>query len=222
MAVLKWSRLEEEVDVTSLAGKEARSGGWNLVRNLGASLALLVLVLFLVISRSEQQGLNQTLEITLNSTIEKAVRLRDELQEVGERVNSADSEVANLRANLARLSTAKPWTEELDKVEDKVDKELGSATKERAEVGGNITLMIGSIAELDMKNKNLTRLNEKNRKDVDNLKREVQVQKNSSDSLAALVHSRLDIVERKSQDLSFSQSGLEKNLFSRIAALQFR
>ena len=222
MAVLKWSRLEEEVDVTSLAGKEARSGGWNLVRNLGASLALLVLALFLVISRSEQQGLNQTLEITLNSTIEKAVRLRDELQEVGERVNSADSEVANLRANLARLSTAKPWTEELDKVEDKVDKELGSATKERAEVGGNITLMIGSIAELDVKNENLTRLNEKNRKDVDNLKREVQVQKNSSDSLAALVHSRLDIVERKSQDLSFSQSGLEKNLFSRIAALQFR
>ena len=222
MAVLKWSRLEEEVDVTSLPDNQARSGGWNLVRNLGASLALLVLVLFLVISRSEQQGLNQTLEITLNSTIEKAVRLRDELQEVGERVNSANSEVANLRASLARLSTAKPWTEELDKLEDKVDKELGSATKERAEVGGNITLMIGSIAELDMKNKNLTRLNEKNRKDVDNLKREVQVQKNSSDSLAALVHSRLDIVERKSQDLSFSQSGLEKNLFSRIAALQFR
>ena len=222
MAVLKWSRLEEEVDVTSLAGKEARSRGWNLVRNLGASIALLVLVLFLVISRSEQQGLNQTLEFTLNSTIEKAVRLRDELQEVGERVNSANSEVANLRASLAGLSTAKPWTEELDKLEDKVDKELGSATKERAEVGGNITLMIGSIAELDMKNKNLTRLNEKNRKDVDDLKREAQVQKNSSDSLSALVHSRLDIVERKSQDLSFSQSGLEKNLFSRIAALQFR
>ena len=222
MAVLKWSWLEEEVDVTSLAGKEARSGGWNLVRNLGASIALLVLVLFLVISRSEQQGLNQSLEFTLNSTIEKAVRLRDELQEVGERVNSANSEVANLRASLAGLSTAKPWTEELDKLEDKVDKELGSATKERAEVGGNITLMIGSIAELDMKNKNLTRLNEKNRKDVDDLKREVQVQKNSSDSLATLVHSRLDIVERKSQDLSFSQSGLEKNLFSRIAALQFR
>ena len=222
MAVLKWSRLEEEVDVTSLAGKEARSRGWNLVRNLGASIALLVLVLFLVISRSEQQGLNQTLEFTLNSTIEKAVRLRDELQEVGERVNSANSEVANLRASLAGLSTAKPWTEELDKLEDKVDKELGSATKERAEVGGNITLMIGSIAELNMKNKNLTRLNEKNRKDVDDLKREAQVQKNSSDSLSALVHSRLDIVERKSQDLSFSQSGLEKNLFSRIAALQFR
>ena len=222
MAVLKWSRLEEEVDVTSLAGKEARSGGWNLVRNLGASIALLVLVLFLVISRSEQQGLNQTLEFTLNSTIEKAVRLRDELQEVGERVNSANSEVANLRASLAGLSTAKPWTEELDKLEDKVDKELGSATKERAEVGGNITLMIGSIAELNMKNKNLSRLNEKNRKDVDDLKREAQVQKNSSDSLATLVHSRLDIVERKSQDLSFSQSGLEKNLFSRIAALQFR
>ena len=222
MAVLKWSRLEEEVDVTSLAGKEAKSRGWNLVRNLGASLALLVLVLFLVISRSEQQGLNQTLEFTLNSTIEKAVRLRDELQEVGERVNSANSEVANLRASLAGLSTAKPWTEELDKLEDKVDKELGSATKERAEVGGNITLMIGSIAELNMKNKNLTRLNEKNRKDVDDLKREAQVQKNSSDSLSALVHSRLDIVERKSQDLSFSQSGLEKNLFSRIAALQFR
>ena len=222
MAVLKWSRLEEEVDVTSLAGNEAKSRGWNLVRNLGASLALLVLVLFLVISRSEQQGLNQSLEFTLNSTIEKAVRLRDELQEVGERVNSANSEVANLRASLAGLSTAKPWTEELDKLEDKVDKELGSATKERAEVGGNITLMIGSIAELDVKNKNLTRLNEKNRKDVDDLKREAQVQKNSSDSLATLVHSRLDIVERKSQDLSFSQSGLEKNLFSRIAALQFR
>ena len=222
MAVLKWSRLEEEVDVTSLTGNEGRSGGWNLVRNLGASLALLVLVLFLVISRSEQQGLNQTLEFTLNSTIEKAVRLRDELQEVGERVNSANSEVASLRASLAGLSTAKPWTEELDKLEDKVDKELGSATKERAEVGGNITLMIGSIAELNMKNKNLTRLNEKNRKDVDDLKREAQVQKNSSDSLATLVHSRLDIVERKSQDLSFSQSGLEKNLFSRIAALQFR
>ena len=105
MAVLKWSRLEEEVDVTSLAGKETKSRGWNLVRNLGASLALLVLVLFLVISRSEQQGLNQTLEFTLNSTIEKAVRLRDELQEVGERVNSANSEVANLQASLARLST---------------------------------------------------------------------------------------------------------------------
>ena len=210
------------MDVTSLAGKEARSRGWNLVRNLGASIALLVLVLFLVISRSEQQGLNQTLEFTLNSTIEKAVRLRDELQEVGERVNSANSEVANLRASLAGLSTAKPWTEGLDNLEDKVDKELGSATKERAEVGGNITLMIGSIAELNMKNKNLTRLNEKNRKDVDDLKREAQVQKNSSDSLSALVHSRLDIVERKSQDLSFSQSGLEKNLFSRIAALQFR
>ena len=222
MAVLKWSRLEEEVDVTSLAGNETKSRGWNLFRNLGASLALLVLVLFLAISRSEQQGLNQSLEFTLNSTIEKAVRLRDELQEVGERVNSANSEVANLRASLAGLSTAKPWTEELDKLEDKVDKELGSATKERAEVGGNITLMIGSIAELDMKNKNLTRLNEKNRKDVDDLKREAQVQKNSSDSLATLVHSRLDIVERKSQDLSFSQSGLEKNLFSRIAALQFR
>ena len=83
MAVLKWSRLEEEVDVTSLTSNKVRSGGWNLVRNLGASLALLVLVLFLVISRSEQQQLNQTLEITLNSTIEKAVRLRDELQEVG-------------------------------------------------------------------------------------------------------------------------------------------
>ena len=82
--------------------------------------------------------------------------------------------------------------------------------------------MIGSIAELDVKNKNLTRLDEKNRKDVDALKREAQVQKNSSDSLSALVHSRLDIVERKSQDLSFSQLGLEKNLFSRIAALQFR
>ena len=105
MAVLKWSRLEEEVDVTSLAGNETQSRGWNLVRNLGASIALLVLVLFLVISRSEQQGLNQTLEFTLNSTIEKAVRLRDELQEVGERVNSANSEVANLQASLARLST---------------------------------------------------------------------------------------------------------------------
>ena len=93
------------MDVTSLTGNEGRSGGWNLVRNLGASIALLVLVLFLVISRSEQQGLNQTLEFTLNSTIEKAVRLRDELQEVGERVNSANSEVANLQASLARLST---------------------------------------------------------------------------------------------------------------------
>ena len=224
MAVLKWSRLEEEVEVGNLPESETRLlGGWSLLlRKLGASLALLVLLLFLVITRTEQQRLNQYFEFTLNSTIEKASSLRAELQEVGGRVNSANGQVANLRAGLAGLSTAKPWRERMDGLEDRLDKELGSAARERAEAGGNISLVMGNIRKLEIDAKNLTGLMEKKTEEFDHLKKGMEVLSNSSQSVASLVHSRLDIVEKSSQDLSNKSLGFEQNVFSRIAALQYR
>ena len=54
MAVLKWSRLEEEVEVRNLPESATRLSGSfsSLVRKLGASLALLALFLFLVVTRT--------------------------------------------------------------------------------------------------------------------------------------------------------------------------
>jgi len=223
MAVLKWSRLEEEVEVGNLPESASRffGGSTSFVRKLAASLAFLVLLLVLVVTRTEQQRLNQYFEFTLNSTIEKASSLRAELQEVGARVNSANGQVANLRTNLAGLSTAKPWREGMDELKDRVEKGFESATRERAEAGGNISLAMGNIKKLEMDTKNLTGILEKKSKEFDHLKKGVEVLSNSSQSVASLVHSRLDIVEKSSQDLSNKSFGLEKNVFSRIAALQF-
>ena len=222
MAVLKWSRLEEEVEVGNLPEGETRLPGWPLLRKLGASLALLVLLLFLVITRTEQQGLNKSFEFTLNSTMKKAVSLRAELQEVSARLNSANGQVDNLRRGLAGLSTAQPWREGMDGLEDRLDKKLGSAAKERAEAGGNITLVMGNIRKLEMDTKNLTRLMDNKSQEFDHLKKGMEVLSNSSQSVASLVHSRLDIVEKSGQDLSNKSLGFEKNVFSRIAALQYR
>ena len=223
MAVLKWSRLEEEVEVGNLPESATRSGGFSsLVRKLAASLALLVLLLFLVVTRTEQQRLNQYFEFTLNSTIEKASSLRAELQEVGARVNSANGQVANLRTGLAGLSTAQPWREGMDRLEDRVEKGLASAARERAEAGGNISLAMGNIKKLEMDTKNLTGLLEKKSEEFDHLKKGMEVLSNSSQSVASLVHSRLDIVEKSNQDFNNKSLGLEKNVFSRIAALQYR
>ena len=200
------------------------SGGGSsaLGRKLAASLALLILLLFLVVSRTEQQKLNQYLEFRLKSTMEKTSSLRAELQEVGARVNSAAGQVANLRTGLAGLSTAEPWREGMEGLEDRVEKGLGSAARERAEAGGNISLVMGNIKKLEMDTKNLTGLLEKKSGEFDHLKKGMEVLSNSSQSVATLVHSRLDIVEKSSQDLSNKSLGFEKNVFSRIAALQYR
>ena len=225
MAVLKWSRLEEEVDVANLpeAGNSSRKGAAGIfAKKLGASLGLLGLLLFLVITRTEQQGLNQFFELTLNSTIEKAGSLRAELQEIGARVNSANGKVEDLRTSLHRLSTAKPWIQGLDRIQDQLEKEIGSAGKERSEALGNISLAMGAIRKQEMYTKNLTAILEQKGNEIDHLKTGMRVLSNSSQSLASLVHSRLDIVEKSNQNLSISQSGLEGNVFRRIAALQYR
>ena len=224
MAVLKWSRLEEEVDVANLpeAGTSRLPGAWIFAKKLGASLGLLVLLLFLVITRTEQQGLNQFFELTLNSTIEKAGSLRAELQEIGARVNSANGKVEDLRTSLHRLSTAKPWIQGLDRIQDQLEKEIGSAGRERSEALGNISLAMGAIRKQETYTKNLTAILEQKGNEIDHLKTGMRVLSNSSQSLASLVHSRLDIVEKSNQNLSISQSGLEGNVFRRIAALQYR
>ena len=224
MAVLKWSRLEEEVDVANLpeAGTSRSGAAGIFAKKLGASLGLLVLLLFLVITRTEQQGLNQFFELTLNSTIEKAGSLRAELQEIGARVNSANGKVEDLRTSLHRLSTAKPWIQGLDRIQDQLEKEIGSAGKERSEARGNISLAMGAIRKQEMYTKNLTAILEQKGNEIDHLKTGMRVLSNSSQSLASLVHSRLDIVEKSNQNLSISQSGLEGNVFRRIAALQYR
>ena len=95
------------------------------------SLLWTPLLLFLVITRTEQQGLNQFFELTLNSTIEKAGSLRAELQEIGARVNSANGKVEDLRTSLHRISTAKPWIQGLDRIQDQLEKEIGSAGREK-------------------------------------------------------------------------------------------
>ena len=224
MAVLKWSRLEEEVDVANLpeAGTSRSGAAGIFAKKLGASLGLLVLLLFLVITRTEQQGLNQFFELTLNSTIEKAGSLRAELQEIGARVNSANGKVEDLRTSLHRLSTAKPWIQGLDRIQDQLEKEIGSAGRERSEAQGNISLAMGAIRKQEMYTKNLTAILEQKGNEIDHLKTGMRVLSNSSQSLASLVHSRLDIVEKSNQNLSISQSGLEGNVFRRIAALQYR
>ena len=224
MAVLKWSRLEEEVDVANLpeAGSSRSGTAGIFAKKLGASLGLLALLLFLVITRTEQQGLNQFFELTLNSTIEKAGSLRAELQEIGARVNSANGKVEDLRTSLHRLSTAKPWIQGLDRIQDQLEKEISSAGKERSEARGNISLAMGAIRKQETYTKNLTAILEQKGNEIDHLKTGMRVLSNSSQSLASLVHSRLDIVEKSNQNLSISQSGLEGNVFRRIAALQYR
>ena len=110
----------------------------------------------------------------------------------------------------------------MDRLEDRVEEGLGSAARERAEVGGNISLVMGNIKKLEMDTKNLTALLGKKSVEVEHLKKGMEVLSNSSQSVASLVHSRLDIVEKSSQDLSNKSLGFEKNVFSRIAALQYR
>ena len=109
----------------------------------------------------------------------------------------------------------------MDELKDRLEKGFESATRERAEAGGNISLAMGNIKKLEMDTKNLTGILEKKSKEFDHLKIGVEVLSNSSQSVASLVHSRLDIVEKSSQDLSNKSLGLEKNVFSRIAALQY-
>jgi len=82
-------------------------------------------------------------------------------------------------------------------------------------------LVMGNIRKLEMDTKNLTRLMDNKSQEFDHLKKGMEVLSNSSQLVASLVHSRLDIVEKSGQDLSNKSLGFEKNVFSRIAALQY-
>ena len=105
---------------------------------------------------------------------------------------------------------------------DRLEKEMKSASKERAEAASNMSLLLGTIRKQKMDTENLAGLLEMKKDEVDHLKTQMEVLINSSQSVASSDHFRLDVVEKSGQDLRIRQSDLEKNMFSMIAALQYR
>ena len=85
-----------------------------------------------------------------------------------------------------------------------------------------MSLLLGTISKQEMDTHNLTGLLEMKKEELDHLKTWMEALSNSSQSVASSGHSRLDIVEKSGQDLRIRQSDLEKNMFSMIAALQYR
>ena len=78
------------------------------------------------------------------------------------------------------------------------------------------------IRKQGMDTKTLTRLLEMKKDELDHLKTRMEVLSNSRQSVASSGNSRLHNVEKSGQDLRIRQSDLEKNMFSMIAALQYR
>ena len=85
-----------------------------------------------------------------------------------------------------------------------------------------MSLLLGTISKQEMDTNNRTRLLEMKNGELNHLKTWMEALRNSSQSVASSGHSRLDIVEKSGQDLRIRQSDLEKNMFSMIAALQYR
>ena len=115
------------------------------------------------------------------------------------------------------LSRAQSCREDLERLKDRLEKEIKNAANERAEAAGNIS----TIRKQEMDTKNLTELLEM-KVELDHLKTRMEVLSNCSQSVASSGHSRLEILEKSGQDLRIRQSDLEKNMFTMIAALQYR
>ena len=115
------------------------------------------------------------------------------------------------------LSRAQSCREDLERLKDRLEKEIKSAGNKRAEPAGNIS----TIRKQEMDTKNLTEFLEM-KVELDHLKTRMEVLSNSSQSVASLGHSRLEIIEKSGHDLRIRQSDLEKNMFTMIAALQYR
>ena len=120
-----------------------------------------------------------------------------------------NKQVADLCPGLVGLSRAQSWRLDLDRLE----KEMKSASKERAEAASNMSLLLGTIRKQKMDTENLAGLLEMKKDEVDHLKTQMEVLINSSQSVASSDHFRLDVVEKSGQDLRIRQSDPEKNMF---------
>ena len=133
-------------------------------------------------------------------------------------LNYYDGQVADLRTGLAGLSTAQPWKEDFNSLEQ----DIWSAARERAVAGGNISLVLDTIRKLEDSSKNLTGLLEKKKEEFEHLKTEMGLLSNSSQFVASLVQSWLDTMEKSGQDLRLRQSDLERNMYGLNVSLQHR
>ena len=89
-----------------------------------------------------------------------------EMANIASAVNYYDGQVADLRTGLADLSTAEPWKENLERLQQ----EIGIAAKERAVAGEKISLVVGKLEHVTH---NLSGLFEN--KEEDHLKTEMEV-----------------------------------------------
>ena len=89
-----------------------------------------------------------------------------EMANIASAVNYYDGQVADLRTGLADLSTAEPWKENLERLQQ----EIGIAAKERAVAEEKISLVVGKLEDVTH---NLSGLFENKEEEVDHLKTEV-------------------------------------------------
>ena len=123
----------------------------------------------------------------------------EKLANMAASLNSYNGQVVELRTGVADLNSTQPWRKGLDWLEDKLETEIGSAAKERAEAEGDITLLMGTLKKQEMDTKNLSGLLEKKNEELDHLKTEMDLIRNYSQS---------------------SLHTFKKNVFSTITTLQ--
>ena len=125
----------------------------------------------------------------------------EKLANMAASLNRCNGQVVELRTGVADLNSTQPWRKGLDWLEGKLETEIGSAAKERAEAEGDITLLMGTFKKQEMDTKNLSGLLEKKNEELDHLKREMDLIRNYSQS---------------------SLHTFKKNVFSTITTLQGR
>ena len=190
MPVLKWSRLQEEVEVSPLelgAGKRLQSP---VLKRLVLGLGLVGLFLYLGLTRLQEGAWHRGLDRGLNLTDSRAQGLRAEVQEVGRRVNSARGDVTALQQGLERARVAKPWLEGLDRLGDRVREGLVLAQQERQGLGVNVSRVASKGEGLTGRLGKAEQGLEKAQRGLKEQTQGLQVLGNSTQGVASLVHLR--------------------------------
>ena len=190
MPVLKWSRLQEEVEVSPIELGDGKRLQSPLIKRLVLGLGLVGLLLYLGLTRLQEGSWHRGLDRGLNLTDSRAQGLRAEVQEVGRRVNSARGEVAGLQQGLERARVAKPWLEGLDRLGDRVREGLVLAQQERQGLGANVSKVASKEEVLTGQLEKAEQGLEKAQRGLKEQTQGLQVLSNSTQGVAALVHSR--------------------------------
>ena len=153
-------------------------------------LGLVGLLLYLGLTRLQEGAWHRELDRGLNLTDSRAQGLRAEVQEVGRRINSAQGRVAGLQQGLERARVAKPWLEGLDRLGDRLNEGLVLAQQERQRLGANVSRVASTVeglaGRLERAEQGLGRAQQGLKEQNEGL----QVLSNSTQGVAALVHSR--------------------------------